>query len=307
LYFYSDYRYTLAIFNNVQLAEACDTNTDDNNSGHDGDHDWDADANINENDYDEGEEVDGPAIHAYVELPKRPSEYVLVLFPPISLMGPITAQKCSASQIATQFNQPNFLELVRRFLHDQLHPDGPHASGVPLQECPTISGNFALYKSAAATFYAPSDPSGVNGMRREHIRATHSWRCGGPRYDCVFINVDPEMEGFHGLDVVRVFLFFSFCHFGKFYPCALVQWYSKFSNAPDEDTGMWIVSPEMDDENNPVITVIHLDCIFRAAHLLGVSGRHFLDKNVSRTNSLDAFKAYYVNKFIDNHASEIAK
>lgn len=42
-------------------------------------------------------------------------------------------------------------------------------------------------------------------------------------------------------DVARVRLFFSFRFCGKFYPCALVHWYSRIGDSPDEDTGMWRV------------------------------------------------------------------
>jgi hypothetical protein len=173
-------------------------------------------------------------------------------------------------------------------------------------ECPIINGRFSLYNSAAATFYAPSDPSGTGGMRREHIRATSSWRQGPSRYDCVFVNSNPVLDGLRGLDVVRVLLFFSFQHFDISYPCALVHWYFRVSDKPDEDTGMWVVCPEMDAENQPVISVIHLDCIYRAAHLLGVCGNDFIPKNLLSHHSLDAFSAFYVNKFVDHHAFEIA-
>jgi hypothetical protein len=40
-----------------------------------------------------------------------------------------------------------------------------------------------------------SDPSGITGMRREHIRAVLSWRRGPGRYDCAFINTDDTQEG----------------------------------------------------------------------------------------------------------------
>ncbi|OAX31238.1 hypothetical protein K503DRAFT_654751, partial [Rhizopogon vinicolor AM-OR11-026] len=46
---------------------------------------------------------------------------------------------------------------------------------------------ITLYTSAVATFYAPSDISGIGGMRYERIRAVYTWRNGPGRYDCVFI------------------------------------------------------------------------------------------------------------------------
>jgi len=108
-----------------------------------------------------------------------------------------------------------------------------------------------------------------------------------------------------GLDVVRVLAFFSFTHRNKLYPCALVHWYSIIGDDPDEDTGMWMVSPDM-VEGSPEVSIIHLDTIFRAAHLLPSFGQAHLARGITYYNSLDAFLAFYVNKFIDNHAFEIA-
>ena len=143
-------------------------------------------------------------------------------------------------------------------------------------------------------------------MRREHIRAVSEWRKGPARYDCVFVNSNPELEGMRGLDVVQVLLFFSFEFQNQFYPCALVRWFSRIGDEPDEDTGMWRVESELDSDGQPVISVIHLDCIFRAAHLIGVCGHQFLPRNLYLHQSLDVFRAFYVNKFIDHHAFEIA-
>jgi hypothetical protein len=67
-----------------------------------------------------------------------------------------------------------------------------------------------------------------------------------------------------------------------------------------------MVEPEMDDNHLPVTSVIHVDCIFRAAHLIGVYGQHFLPKTLKFHHSLDVFFLFYVNKYIDHHAFEIA-
>jgi hypothetical protein len=210
--------------------------------------------------------------------------------------------------LATEINQPQLPELIRRFLYDQLYPQADShltSSNVSLNACPTFSGMISVYSSAAATYCAPSDPSGAGGMRREHIRATSSWRQGPARYDCAFVNSHPDLEGMRGLDVVRILLFFSFTFEAVTYPCALVHWFSLVNEERDEDTGMWVVQPEVTD-GLPVISVIHLDCMFRAAHLLPVFGDDPIPENISPHNSLDAFAAFYVNKYIDHHAFEIA-
>ena len=142
-------------------------------------------------------------------------------------------------------------------------------------------------------------------MRREHIRATPSWRQGPARYDCAFVNSEPELDGMLGLSVVRILLLFSFVLDGKTYSCALVRWFSCIGEECDEDTGMWMVRPKVDDNGSPSISVVHLDCIFRAAHLLPIYGDDPID-SVSPHDSLDVFQAFYVNKYIDHHAFQIA-
>ncbi|KAJ7113623.1 hypothetical protein C8R44DRAFT_741205 [Mycena epipterygia] len=89
-------------------------------------------------------------------------------------------------QLATYLGQPRLHELIRRFLFEQLNPDAPDDRVVSLAECPDFSERVFIYNSARAVFYAPSDVSGIGGMRHERIRATKSWYRGPPRYDCVF-------------------------------------------------------------------------------------------------------------------------
>jgi hypothetical protein len=49
-----------------------------------------------------------------------------------------------------------------------------------------------------------------------------------------------------------------------------------------------------------------VDTILRSAHLIGVAGPHFLPKNFTYQDSLDMFKTFYVNKYVDHYAYEIA-
>jgi hypothetical protein len=143
-------------------------------------------------------------------------------------------------------------------------------------------------------------------MRRERIRAVPTWRKGPGRYDCVFTETDPSLKGMRGLDIARVHLLFSFKYDDKTYPCALVRWYSRVGDEPDEDTGMWIVEPDFNDDGSPSEAVIHLDCILRAALLIGVYGDRFVVRTLTLHDSLDSFDSFYVNKFADHHAFEIA-
>lgn len=163
-----------------------------------------------------------------------------------------------------------------------------------------------VFRSAVATYYAPSDLSGVGGMHREHIRATPTWRRGPPRYDCVYISKDPSQDGFRGLFVGRVRLFFSFRLNNREVECALIEEFSEVSDEPDEETGMWIVAPDLDYDGSRTMSVVLLDSILRAAHLIGVAGEHLLPRNFPFSESLDAFNTFYVNKYADHHAHEIA-
>ena len=136
-----------------------------------------------------------------------------------------------------------------------------------------------------------------------------SWYGGRPRHDCVFIgDVDsPDALGFKSLLVAHVFLFFSFKYDNIHCPCALVHWFSTLSNAPDDETSMWMVQPDYLAHRKRFLGVIHLNTILRGAHLIGVPGGDFLPSypKIDCTISLDSFKSFYVNKYADHHAHEI--
>lgn len=130
------------------------------------------------------------------------------------------------------------------------------------------------------------------------------WRQGeilAPRRDCVLVE-EPSREGdIHGLHVARVLLFFSFKHEGVRYPCALVHWYERTEDEPDSLTGMWVVEPRPHD-----VSVIQVDNILRGAHLLPIFGdSEFVPHELKYTQTLDAFIAFYLNKYIDHHSHEI--
>ena len=107
-----------------------------------------------------------------------------------------------------------------------------------------------------------------------------------------------------GLDVVRIYLFFSFIYESVTYPCAFVHWYTLLNESPDEDTGMWMVQPEEESDGSPTVSVVHLDCIFRAAHLLPIysASNDPIPHSLSLHETLDTYNVFYVNKFIDHHS-----
>ncbi|KAG6905029.1 hypothetical protein DXG01_005543 [Tephrocybe rancida] len=211
--------------------------------------------------------------------------------------------------LAQTLSIPRFPELVSRFLYEQhqRHLGLPFddVDEVPLDECPIYVGKVLLYPSAVATFYAPSDKSGTYGMYHERIRAVQSWRKGPRRQDCVFVEHDSGLPGFRGLHAARVLHFLSLRHNGIHYPCALVTWFSVVGDEPCSDTGMWIVRPDI-IRSQPVMSIIHLDTILRGAHLMGIAGKDRVPLHFRHTDTLDGFKFFYVNKYIDYHAHEIA-
>ena len=68
---------------------------------------------------------------------------------------------------------------------------------------------------------------------------------------------------------------------------------------------MWIVTPDKDHHGQPIISVVHTDTIVSGAHLIGIAGEDHVPWGVTFYNSLDAFSAFYVNKYIDHHAHEL--
>ncbi|KAN0126225.1 hypothetical protein V8E53_015270 [Lactarius tabidus] len=203
--------------------------------------------------------------------------------------------------LARKIGQPNLPVLTCQFLYAYLHPQSPiPISHVPKDQLLPISSKVYVYTSICAVFYAPSDLSGLDRLRHEQIRSMQSWYRGAPCRDCIFVGKTdhPDAPGMRGLLVAQVHLFFSFVHNGTKYPCVLVHWFSVVGEEPCNETTMWI----------PCLEVIHLDTVLRGAHLIGVSGTHFLpkDPNFTFDKSLDTFSSFYVNKYADHHVYKIA-
>ena len=193
--------------------------------------------------------------------------------------------------------------MISRFICEQLNDTGTHDD--PDHTCPRFTGRLQVFNHATATFHTPSDPSNVDGLRQEVVRAAPLWRGEASRYDCIFVNQDDELDGMRGLEVARAICFFSFIYLGISYACTLLQWFSRIAEEIDEVTGMWMVAPDFNLTGSPVLAVVHVDCILRAAHLIPIFGDSFVSDDITHTNSLDRFKGFYVNRFIDHHAFNI--
>ncbi|KIK96899.1 hypothetical protein PAXRUDRAFT_137456, partial [Paxillus rubicundulus Ve08.2h10] len=102
-----------------------------------------------------------------------------------------------------------------------------------------------------------------------------------------------------------VLCLFSLPFFSKTFPCALVHWYKHIVSWPDNTTWLWMVHSSFEDDRLCKLSVIHLDSIFCAVHLLPILGNSdSIHPVVNLHNSLDAFKGYYVNKFAEHHSFE---
>lgn len=192
--------------------------------------------------------------------------------------------------LATELRVPDLPNLLRRFLQSQFCPNDSHdPEDIPYHECPVYEGRIRVYNSACSTFFAPSDLSGIHGMRREYIHSCPMWRNAGPHFDCVFIITDPQAEGMSGLDVAHVLCFFSFKYQGILY-----SW-------------MWVVRPGYLRRNLQNTAIVHIDTIYRAAHLIPVYAAHNINSTDIRPHRCyDTFHLFYVNKYADHHAFEIA-
>ncbi|KIK21860.1 hypothetical protein PISMIDRAFT_12004 [Pisolithus microcarpus 441] len=227
---------------------------------------------------------------------------------PMNLSGHVelarTRQRKRARTIealAIEIAVPNLPSLLSHFLFYQQYPDDSReASEIPITDCPHFEGSISVFNSASVQFYAPSDLSGLSAPL---------WRNEAPQYDCVFVGTnvsDPSETGMRAYDIARVFAFFAFKYKGIHYPCAVIRWFDKIGDSPDEDTGMWMVRPSFLPSGSPNFSIIHTDAIYRAAHLIPVYGNQLIPHDIRPHHSYDVFHTFYVNKYADHHMFEIA-
>ena len=109
-----------------------------------------------------------------------------------------SAAVVTADVLAHSLDEPDLVNKLRSFSTDQTCA-GDYNSDASLMDdsdnqLPEIDDLITLYPSAVATYFAPSDLSGIGGMHSERIRATSNWRNEGPRYDTVFVNTNPNKD-----------------------------------------------------------------------------------------------------------------
>src|SRR5258708_12284650 len=110
----------------------------------------------------------------------------------------ILAGKQTAESVQQTLKQPDFVDLICRFLYAQRHPES-NIEHISLDDLPAFHEKVTLYPSAVATFYAPSDISGTGGMCCEYIPAPSAWgkkhEC---RHTCIFFNSYPSAPAIPG-------------------------------------------------------------------------------------------------------------
>jgi hypothetical protein len=70
--------------------------------------------------------------------------------------------------------------------------------------------------------------------------------------------------------------------------------------------GMWVVQPDNNANGSPAVRVIHLYSVLHTAHLMPVFGNCFIPHGLTPDHTLDVFQLFYVNKYINYHAFELA-
>ncbi|KAF9234302.1 hypothetical protein BU15DRAFT_90031 [Melanogaster broomeanus] len=191
----------------------------------------------------------------------------------------------SVPALAIELGVPGLSRLIGQFLYEQ-----PHKESTSTPHFPVFAGRVKVFHSATATFVSPSDPSGIGSM-----------------YDCIFVSTDDTDEGMLSMEVARVLSFFSFVYTnGDTYPCALVHWFDRIADETDELTGMWMVRPSFLEEGSKNLAVIHIDSIVRSAHLLPIFGNERVPPFINFHNSLDIYRSFYINRFADHHAFQLA-
>lgn len=240
-----------------------------------------------------------------VKLARRTRKYVHLMLQNRTYSTTCPGLRIRISEIASNFNDTELHPLFRRYLYGEKNPnDRCSPDDLPLERCPSVDPRISVVSSATAIFFAPSDPSGATGHKKERLRATTSWRNRTSRYDTVLVKTCVA-PGPHGLSVARLRLLFSFKYEGVIYPVALVEWFSYVGDSPDEDTGMWVVERETRADGLPLVDFICVNTILRSCHLLPLYGNKTLSRDITHDDSLDVFKTYYLNKYADHHSFEI--
>jgi hypothetical protein len=150
-----------------------------------------------DNDDDDGGDALGPTVLATVELAKTLGKSLFNYLPNHN-NNILIVRHDKVENLAASLDEPDLMRLIQSFLWDQLRNTLSLSnidSSDDDDDLPAFNEIISVYISTVATFYAPSDLSGIGGMHWEHIQALSSWGKEGPQYDCIFVNSDPTQNG----------------------------------------------------------------------------------------------------------------
>lgn len=247
--------------------------------------------------------IAGPTV-AHITLAKTHCKYFSYLHK--TCTHTLIGSHVYTDDLTTDINQPDFIPLIQQFLYAQEHLDSQSTASQAPDNLPPFYQKIMVYPSAIATFYSPSDISGVGGMCCECICAVDLWRKSPALRNCIYVETNLDALGMHGLNIACVWLFFSFTFNGIKYLCALMHWFLCVVKSADNSMGMWVVEPDTLENGSPQASIIHLDTIVHATHLLPVYKEVFVSRSLSFSDTLHEFQIFYVNKYVDHHAFKIA-
>ena len=69
---------------------------------------------------------------------------------------------------------------------------------------------------------------------------------------------------------------------------------------------MWMVKPFFLKDGSKNLAVIHIDSIVRSTHLLPIFENKRVPPYVNFHNLLDIYHSFYINRFADHHAFQLA-
>ena len=162
----------------------------------------------------------------------------------------------------------------------------------------------SVVTTATSMYFAPSDCSGTTGYTKELLHAMTSYRKKFPYYDTIFVRTGLA-PGPYGLSVAQLRILFSFTIKGIHREVALIKWFSYVGNSPDEDTRMWVVQREKQQDGSPLMDFIFVDTILQSCHLLPMYEEVMISSDITHMTSLTNFKIFYVNKFADHHSFKL--
>jgi hypothetical protein len=102
--------------------------------------------------------------------------------------------------------------------------DNPTSASNSEPDLPKFHGKIQVHHLALATYFAPSDCSGTQGMCQERICSLPSWY-EKPRCNTIFVVLDDKLPGMEGMVIAHILLYFSFDYKQVHYSCAYVNWY----------------------------------------------------------------------------------